>query len=37
VAEPLPAPTGIDWSRLAPEDLERMSVLKDLKAEIGES
>ena len=37
VAEPLPAPTGIDWSRLEPEDLERMSVLKDLKAEIGAS
>lgn len=31
VAEPLPAPTGIDWSRLDDEDLERMSLLKDLQ------
>ncbi|MGE0625059.1 MAG: 5-formyltetrahydrofolate cyclo-ligase [Pseudomonadales bacterium] len=32
VADPLPAPTGIDWSRLDEEDLTRMSLLKDLRA-----
>ena len=32
IAKPLPAPTGIDWSRLDEADLERMSLLKDLKA-----
>jgi 5-formyltetrahydrofolate cyclo-ligase len=31
VARPLPAPTGIDWSRLDDEDLERMPLLRDLK------
>jgi 5-formyltetrahydrofolate cyclo-ligase len=32
VVEPLPAPDGIDWDRLSEEDLERMSLLKELKA-----
>lgn len=32
VSAPLPAPSGIDWSRLDEEDLERMSLLRDLKA-----
>ncbi len=38
VAEPLPAPVGIDWSRLDDEDLARMSLLgelKTLKASLG--
>ncbi|MEM8769794.1 MAG: 5-formyltetrahydrofolate cyclo-ligase [Pseudomonadota bacterium] len=32
IAQPLPAPEGIDWSRLEEEDLERMSLLRDLQA-----
>lgn len=32
IADPLPAPDGVDWSRLDDEDVERMSVLRDLKA-----
>ncbi|MEJ2087269.1 MAG: 5-formyltetrahydrofolate cyclo-ligase [Gammaproteobacteria bacterium] len=35
VAEPLPAPQGIDWSRLDDEALERMTVLKDLRTLTG--
>jgi len=31
VSEPPPAPRGIDWERLTPEDLERMPVLKELR------
>jgi 5-formyltetrahydrofolate cyclo-ligase len=33
VEKPLPAPTGIDWTRLDADDLERMPLLKDLQAE----
>lgn len=32
VADPPPAPEGIDWSRLSDEDLAEMPVLADLKA-----
>jgi len=32
VTSPPPAPTGIDWSRLDDEDLDRMPLLRDLKA-----
>ena len=35
IAEPLPAPRGIEWSRLEAEDLERMPLLKDLQAATG--
>lgn len=31
VAEPPPAPAGIDWLRLTPEDLEAMPILQDLR------
>lgn len=33
---PLPAPEGIDWTRLDEADLERMPLLLDLKAELGQ-
>ena len=32
VARPPPAPTGIDWSRLADDDLQAMPVLAELRA-----
>ncbi len=32
VASPLPAPVGIDWSRLTPEDIQVMPLLGDLNA-----
>jgi len=32
IAQPLPAPSGIDWSRLTPEALEEMPVLTELKS-----
>lgn len=32
VADPLPAPDGIEWSRLSEDDLARMPLLLDLKA-----
>lgn len=31
VAQPPPAPTGIDWSRLSDDDLQAMPVLRELK------
>ena len=31
IAEPLPTPAGVDWSRLTPEALEEMPVLAELK------
>ena len=31
VDAPLPAPDGIDWARLTPEDLEEMPVLEELR------
>ena len=34
IASPLPAPAGIDWSRLDQADLERMPLLLDLQAEL---
>ena len=33
VADPPPAPSGIDWNRLGPLDLEAMPVLEELRAE----
>ena len=35
IGTPLPAPEGIDWTRLDEADLERMPLLIDLQAEIG--
>ena len=35
IEAPLPAPEGIDWSRLDEADLARMPLLIDLKAELG--
>jgi 5-formyltetrahydrofolate cyclo-ligase len=35
ITDPLPAPDGIDWSRLDEDDIERMVVLKELQGEIG--
>ena len=35
ITTPLPAPAGIDWSRLDDADLERMPLLLDLRAELG--
>ncbi|HEX2056280.1 MAG TPA: 5-formyltetrahydrofolate cyclo-ligase [Nitrospiraceae bacterium] len=32
VRRPLPTPRGIDWSRLTEEDLEKMPVLRELRA-----
>ena len=32
VADPFPAPAGIDWSRLSEKDLDDMPVLRDLRA-----
>lgn len=32
VAEPPPAPAGIDWSRLSEDDLDAMPILRDLQA-----
>ena len=32
IEDPLPPPSGIDWSRLTEEDLGRMPVLEDLRA-----
>lgn len=31
IAQPLPTPAGVDWSRLTPEALEEMPVLAELK------
>jgi 5-formyltetrahydrofolate cyclo-ligase len=36
IDSPLPAPQGIDWTRLDEADLERMPLLLDLKAELGQ-
>lgn len=35
IANPLPAPSGIDWSKLAPEALAEMPVLAELKSLLG--
>ncbi len=35
IESPLPAPEGIEWSRLNEADLERMPLLIDLQAELG--
>jgi 5-formyltetrahydrofolate cyclo-ligase len=35
IAEPLPAPSGIDWSKLTPEALAEMPVLAELKSLLG--
>jgi hypothetical protein len=32
IAQPLSAPSGIDWSRLTPEALAEMPVLTELKS-----
>jgi 5-formyltetrahydrofolate cyclo-ligase len=32
VADPFPAPDGIDWHRLSEQDIEKMPVLRDLQA-----
>ena len=31
IKRPSAPPTGIDWTRLSPEDLEKMSILAELK------
>ena len=31
IKRPSPAPTGIDWTRLSPEDLGKMPILAELK------
>src|SRR4030095_13028780 len=35
IARPLPAPVGIDWSKLTPEALAEMPVLAELKSLLG--
>ncbi len=35
IAQPLPAPSGIDWSKLTPEALAEMPVLAELKSLLG--
>ncbi len=37
IPEPLPVPDGIDWTRLEEEDLERMTLLRELQALQGRS
>jgi hypothetical protein len=31
IKRPSATPTGIDWTRLSPEDLEKMPILAELK------
>ncbi len=35
IAQPLPAPEGIDWTRLSEDDLARMPILEELKTLTG--